>query len=83
MDSSTQDTRFWKSSDHRLHHYHQDYIKIKYLLGAGGWLIPVILATQDAEIRIMVRTQPRQIVHEKPYLRKTFHKKRLAEWLKV
>jgi hypothetical protein len=29
------------------------------------WLTPVILATQEAEIRrIMVRSQPRQIVHE-------------------
>jgi hypothetical protein len=29
------------------------------------WLTPVILATQEAEIRrITVRSQPRQIVHE-------------------
>jgi aspartate-semialdehyde dehydrogenase len=31
------------------------------------WLTPVILATQEAEIRkIMVRSQPGQIVHETP-----------------
>jgi hypothetical protein len=29
------------------------------------WLTPVILATQEAEIRrIMVQRQPRQIIHE-------------------
>jgi hypothetical protein len=31
----------------------------------GQWLMPVILATQEAEIRrIMIRSQPRQIVCE-------------------
>jgi hypothetical protein len=30
----------------------------------------------------MVQSQPRQIVHE-PYLKKTDHRKGLAEWLKV
>jgi hypothetical protein len=31
------------------------------------WLRPVILATQEAEIRrIMVRSQPRQIIHRTP-----------------
>jgi hypothetical protein len=35
-------------------------------IGAGRqWLTPVILATQEAEIRrIAVGSQPRQIVHE-------------------
>jgi hypothetical protein len=46
------------------------------------WLTRVILATQEAEIwRIMVRSQPRQIVH-KTLFQKTLHEKGLVEWLK-
>jgi hypothetical protein len=42
------------------------------------WLTFVILTTQEAEIRrIMVRSQPRQIVW-RPYLEKTLHKKGLV-----
>jgi hypothetical protein len=42
-------------------------------------LTPAILATQDAEIRrIMVRTQPGQIVYE-TLSRKTHHKTGLVE----
>jgi hypothetical protein len=41
--------------------------------------MPVVLATQEAEIRrIMVRSQSGQIVHE-TLSRKTHHKKRLVE----
>jgi hypothetical protein len=44
---------------------------------------PVILATQEAEIRrIEVRSQPRQIVH-KTLSRKYPSKKGLEEWIKV
>jgi hypothetical protein len=42
------------------------------------------LATHEAEIRrIMVRSQPRQILLETLSLEKTHHKKGLMEWLKV
>jgi hypothetical protein len=43
--------------------------------------MPVILASQQANIRrIMVQSQPRQIVHK---TLNTHHKKGLVEWLKV
>jgi hypothetical protein len=45
--------------------------------------MPVILATQEAEIRkIMVQSQPRKIVCE-ILSQKTHHQKGLVEWLKV
>jgi hypothetical protein len=34
------------------------------------WLVPVILATQEAEIRIEVQSQPRQTVCKRHYLEK-------------
>jgi hypothetical protein len=47
------------------------------------WLTPAILATQEAEIRrILVRSQPRQIVLETLSQKKP-SQKGLAEWLKV
>jgi hypothetical protein len=46
-------------------------------------LMPIILATQEAEIkRIMVRSQHGK-QFERPYFEKTHHKKELVEWLKV
>jgi hypothetical protein len=49
------------------------------------WLTSVILATQDAEIRlIIIQSQLGQIVHETLSLKKPFKKKkRLAKWLKM
>jgi hypothetical protein len=45
--------------------------------------MPVILATQEAEIRrIMVQSQPQEIVCM-TLSQKTHHKKGLMEWLKV
>jgi hypothetical protein len=45
--------------------------------------MPVILATQEAEIRrTVVRSQPGQIVPQDP-IGKTLHKKGMVEWLKV
>jgi hypothetical protein len=48
-------------------------------LAKHRWLTPIILATQEAEIRrILVPSQSWQTVSEK-----THHKKGLVEWLKV
>jgi hypothetical protein len=45
--------------------------------------MPVILATQEAEIRrISVQSQPRQIVLESLTRKKKITKIRLVEWLK-
>jgi hypothetical protein len=47
------------------------------------WITPVILATQEAEIRTMVvQSQPREVVLE-PLSRKTLHKQVLLERIKV
>jgi hypothetical protein len=45
--------------------------------------MPIILATQEAEIRrIAVQSQPRQIVCETLF-KKSLYKKGLMEWLRV
>jgi hypothetical protein len=45
--------------------------------------MPVIPATQEAEIRrIVVRSQPRQIAHKTLFQKNIHHKKGLLEWLK-
>jgi hypothetical protein len=63
----------------------KQYLAVKITTSAGRrWLTSVILATQEAEIRrIVVRSQPRQIVHETVSQKYPLQKKRLAEWLKV
>jgi hypothetical protein len=53
------------------------------LLAGRQWLTPVILATQEVEIRrITVQSQPRQIVLE-TLSQKYPSQKGLVEWLKV
>jgi hypothetical protein len=58
-------------------------LKISFLT-RHWWLTPVILATQEAEIRrLEVQSQPRQIVCKTLSRKKTITKKGLVEWLKV
>jgi hypothetical protein len=48
------------------------------------WLTPVILVTQEAEIRrIEVQSQPGEIVPPDPISKKILHEKGLMEQLKV
>jgi hypothetical protein len=57
--------------------------KKKYRTVRCWWLTPVILATQEAEIkRIKIQSQPQQIVL-KTVSKKNHHKKGLVAWLKL
>jgi hypothetical protein len=52
----------------------------------GRWFTPIILATQEAEMRTTVQNQPGKIVCEtlsQKKKKKTHHKNGLLEWLKV
>jgi hypothetical protein len=52
---------------------------MKLFLARYRWLMPIILSTQEAEIRrIMVQSQPRQIVPLNPILKRPFIKKGLV-----
>jgi hypothetical protein len=65
------------------HKNNQTYFSLLNDAVLSWWLMPIILATQEAEIRrIMVRRQPGQIVC-KPLSQNTQHTKGLVEWLKV
>jgi hypothetical protein len=67
-----------RDGEHAIFHQKKDF-----WVGCQ-WLIPVILATQEAEIRrISVRSQPEQIVLETLSPHQKSHKKGLVEWLKV
>jgi hypothetical protein len=60
----------------------QNRLKSNSMLGTD--LTPVILATQEAEIRrIVVPSQPEQIVPWDPILKDPSHTKRLVEWVGV
>jgi hypothetical protein len=54
------------------------------LLARRQWLTPVIIATQEADIRRKaVQSQPRQIVHKTLSQKTLSQKVGLVEWLKV
>jgi hypothetical protein len=53
-------------------------------LAGHWWLTPVILATLEAEIRrMLVRSQPWQVVFETLSQKKHFTEIRLVQWLKM
>jgi hypothetical protein len=58
---------------------------IKSILAGGQWITPVILATQETEIRrIAIRSQPGQIACEILSQKNPSQKRKgLVEWLKM
>jgi hypothetical protein len=59
------------------------YIRNTFLAG-HQWLMPIILATQEAKIRrISVQSHPGQLVRKTLSRKKTLHKNGLVEWLRV
>jgi hypothetical protein len=68
---------------HHLFHNLVLEISLRYWTG-GQWLTLVILAPQETEIRrIMVQSQPVQIVQKTLSQKKPITQKELVEWLKV
>jgi hypothetical protein len=54
----------------------REYDINNHFIAGHQWFMPVILATQEAEIRrIVVRSQPGQIIPQDPILEKRFTKK--------
>jgi hypothetical protein len=57
---------------------------LKKRIAGHQWLTPIILPTQESEIRrIVVGSQPRQIVYETLSQKYLTHKKGLVNWLKM
>jgi hypothetical protein len=54
----------------------------EFIVTRHRWLMPVILATQEAEVRRITVQASLGKWFTKPYVKKPYHKK-LAEWLKV
>jgi hypothetical protein len=60
------------------------YQRLKKNAAGHQWFAPIVLATQEAEIRrIEVRSQPGQIVHETLFRKKPFPQKRAGGVIKV
>jgi hypothetical protein len=54
------------------------------ILARHRWHVPVILATQEAEVRRMAVQFEATLANSlRPYLEKTHHKNGLVEWLNV
>jgi hypothetical protein len=61
-------SRSHRGEQRDLAHHHQQRVVVRFSVNKKAesarcrWLTPVILATQEAELRFEVRSQPRQIV---------------------